>query len=127
MRRIAAKREPGVVDEEVDAAKSVGKRGQSGVSRRFIGDVERGGMHLVGADGGDQGFKSFGPAAGRDDAPTRGRERASGGFADPRGCSSDESSLAHAVPLLIAVQGATPRAALYHEAVKLNRKLDAAR
>jgi hypothetical protein len=68
LRRIAPQREPGVVDEEVDAAKSVGKRGESSVSRCFIGDVERGGMDLVGADGGDQGFKSFGPATSRDDA-----------------------------------------------------------
>ncbi len=108
LRGIAAKREPGVVDEEVDAAKSVGKRGQSRVARRFIGDVEGGGMDLVGADGGDQGLKSFGPAARRDDAPSRGRERAGGGFADARGRASDESRPAHAVPLEQPIRDIAP-------------------
>jgi hypothetical protein len=55
-------------------------------------------MHLVGADGVDQGFKSFGPATSRDDAPPGRSERASGGFADAGRCSSDESRLAHTVP-----------------------------
>ena len=74
----------------------LGSVSQRRVARGLVADVERRGMHLVGADGGDQRLESFGPAARRDDAPSGGRERAGGGFADARGCSSDESSLAHA-------------------------------
>ena len=69
LRRIAPEREPGVVDQKVDATKSVGKRGQRRVACGFVGDVERGGMHLVGADSVDQRLEAFGSAAGRDDPP----------------------------------------------------------
>ena len=61
-----------------------------------VADVERGGVHLVGAELVDQRLQAFGAAAGGDHAPAGGDETLRGGGAEAGGGAGDECGLGHA-------------------------------
>ena len=101
-----AQGEAGVVDQQVDAGEGGREGRQGGVAGGLVGDVERGGVDVVGAEGFDQRVEPVGPAAGGDHPPAGLDERVGGGLADAGGGSGDQGGLGHAGLLSFLVRAA---------------------
>src|SRR5690606_32727455 len=97
-----AQRQAGVVDQQVDAAEVLRQRLERGAHRIGVADVERGRVHLAGAERVHQRLQPLRAPATGDHAPAAGDEALHRRAAETGAGAGDERDAAHFARIAIA-------------------------